>query len=188
MAEMTTSLHEGFPVAPSSRLKIRAAAQHTRKVLGLPPGRINIPRLLDDLTRYCIYYDVFDQSSCPVPREVEACYVPEERTLYIRDTVYAEMERGGMRAVFTLGHELGHALLAHRRTLNRQSIAGVPVYSQSEWQANVFSAEFTMPLNEIIQNGLTTPELIANFFGVSPAAARIRLNDLDQKGELRKKP
>lgn len=185
---MTNTLHEGFPVAASSRLKIRVAAEHARRVLALPPGRIAIPRLLDDLTRYGIYYDVFDQSSCPVPREVEACYVPEERTLYIRDTVYAEMERGGMRAMFTLGHELGHALLAHRRTLNRQSIAGVPIYSQSEWQANRFAAEFVMPLDQIIAYQLTTPQQIADFFGVSPAAARVRLSDLEGKDELRKKP
>ena len=184
---MTSTLHEGFPVAPSSRLKIRAAALHARKVLGLSPGRINIPRLLDDLTRYGIYYDVFDRSSGPIPPEVEACYVPEERTLYIRDTVYAEMDRGGMRAVFTLGHEMGHAVLAHRRTLNR-SVADVPVYSQSEWQANRFSAEFVMPLNEIFEFDLLTIDQIASFFGVSPAAARVRLDDLIEKGELRKKP
>lgn len=185
---MKVPLHEGFPVAPSSRLKIRAAAQHARQVLGLPPGRINIPRLLDDLTRFGIYYDVFDRSSGPIPPEVEACYVPEDRTLYIRDTVYAEMERGGMRAVFTFGHEMGHAVLAHRRTLNRQSIVGVPVYSQSEWQANRFSAEFTMPLDEIMQNWLFTAENIADFFGVSPAAARVRIQDLEQHDELRRKP
>ena len=184
---MKIPLHDGFPVAPSSRLKIRASAQHARQVLGLGPGRIKIPRLLDDLTRFGIYFDVFDHSSGPVPPEVEACYVPEERTLYIRDTVYAEMDKGGMRAVFTLGHELGHAVLAHRRTYNRQSIVGVPVYSQSEWQANRFSAEFTMPLTEIIQYQLFTPELVANFFGVSPAAARVRLEDLEQHSELRKK-
>lgn len=185
---MKPPLHEGFPVAPSSRLKIRAAAQHARKVLGLPTGRINIARMLDDLTRFGIYYDVFDRASAPVPPEVEACYVPEDRTLYIRDTVYDEMVRGGMRAVFTLGHEMGHAVLAHRRTLNRQSIASVPVYSQSEWQANRFSAEFTMPLDEILRFGLLTIDKIADFFGVSPAAASVRLSDLEEKGELKKKP
>lgn len=185
---MNMPLHEGFPVAPSSRLKIRAAAQHTRKVLGLPPGRINIPRLLDELTQYGIYYDVFDKSSGPVPPEVEACYVPEERTLYIRDTVYDEMEQGGMRAVFTFGHEMGHALLAHRRTLNRQSIVGVPVYSQSEWQANRFSAEFTMPLDQILERGLQTAYQLSAFFGVSPKAAQIRLDDLEHHSELKKKP
>ena len=185
---MNPPLHEGFPVAPSSRLKIRAAALNARKVLGLPPGRIDIGRLLDDLTRFGIYYDVFDRASAPVPPEVEACYVPEDRTLYIRDTVYNEMVRGGMRAVFTLGHEMGHAVLAHRRTLNRQSIVGVPVYSQSEWQANRFSAEFTMPLDEIHAYSLFTAERVANFFGVSPAAARVRLDDLEGKGELKKKP
>lgn len=185
---MKQPLHEGFPVAPSSRAKIRASAQHAREVLGLPPGRINIGRMLDDLTRFGIYYDVFDRTSAPVPAEVEACYVPEDRTLYIRDTVYDEMVNGGMRAVFTLGHEMGHAVLAHRRTLNRQSIVGVPVYSQSEWQANRFSAEFTMPLDQIVQFKLFTSDAIAKFFGVSPAAARVRLQDLEDHRELVKKP
>lgn len=184
---MKPPLHEGFPVAPSSRLKIRAAAQHARRVLDLPPGRIHIARMLDDLTRFGIYYDVFDRTSAPVPPEVEACYIPEDRTLYIRDTVYGEMVRGGMRAVFTFGHEMGHAVLAHRRTLNRQSIDSVPVYSQSEWQANCFSAEFTMPLDEILRFGLFTSEKIADFFGVSPAAAGVRLRNLEEKGELKKK-
>ena len=59
---MKQPLHEGFPVAPSSRAKIRASAQHAREVLGLPPGRINIGRMLDDLTRFGIYYDVFDRA------------------------------------------------------------------------------------------------------------------------------
>lgn len=133
---MDIPMHEGFPVAPSSRVKIRAHAVHARKVLGLPPGRLDMPRLLDNLTNYSIDYDVFDRHAAPVPKEVEACYVPEERTLYIRDTVYEQMCSGGQRSVFTLGHELGHAVLAHRRTLNRQMASSVPTYCNSEWQAN----------------------------------------------------
>lgn len=185
---MEMPLHEGFPVAPSSRQKIREAAVHARAVLQLPDGKINIPRLLDDLTRFGIYYDVFDRHSAPVPLEVEACYVPEERTLYIRDSVYEQVCSGGQRAVFTVGHELGHAVLAHRRTLNRLSVANVPRYCNSEWQANTFSAEFTMPLPEIWRYELFTPERIAEHFGVSMAAARIRLQDLVQRNELKKKP
>lgn len=185
---MSQPLHEGFPVAPRSRANIREAAVHARCVLGLPDGRINMPRLLDDLTRYGIYYDVFDQKSEPVPRGVEACYVPEDRTLYIRDTVHAEMGRGGQRARFTFGHELGHAVLAHRRTLNRQSGANIPTYCESEWQANCFAAEFTMPLTEVLKYNLFSAEAIAEHFGVSPAAAGFRLDDLIRKGEIRKKP
>lgn len=185
---MDIPLHEGFPVAPLSRQRIRDAAVHARKVLGLPDGRLNIPSFLDALTGYGIYYDVFDRHSAPVPKEVEACYIPEDRTLYIRDTVYDQMCIGGQRAVFTLGHELGHAVLAHRRTFNRQAQSDLPRYCNSEWQANCFAAEFVMPLDEIWRFGLNTPDAIARHFGVSSVAARIRHEDLGKKGELKKKP
>lgn len=185
---MDVPLHEGFPVAPMSRVRIREAAVHARRVLGLPAGRINLPRLLDRLSEYGIHYDVFDAKSEPVPREVEACWIPEDRTLYIRDSVYDQMCKGGQRAVFTVGHELGHAVLAHRRTYNRQTLVGVPVYCNSEWQANRFAAEFTMPLAEIVMLRLFTVDALADHCGVSPAAARVRITDLEEKGELKKKP
>src|SRR5438270_9702395 len=114
------SLQDGFPVPPLSKLKIRAAAINARKVLGLGRGRIDIPRLLDRLSvEYGIDYDVVDDHSGELPRGVEACYVPEDRILYIAASIYREMCTGGQRAVFTVGHELGHIVLAHRRTLNR---------------------------------------------------------------------
>lgn len=119
---------------------------------------------------------------------MEACWIPEERTLYIRDSVFDQMCRGGQRAVFTVGHELGHAVLAHRRTYNRQSAATLPIYCNSEWQANCFAAEFTMPLAQIIAYLLSTAASIATQFGVSLAAATVRLQDLTKKDELKKKP
>jgi len=181
---MDVPLSQGFPVAPRSRADIRGAAVHARRVLELPDGRLNIPKLLDGLTEYTIYYDVFDRASAPVPHEVEACYVPEDRTIYIRDHIFKQMAEGGQRAVFTIGHELGHALLGHRRTFNRQPVNTFPAYSNSEWQANLFGAEFTMALEQIQRYCLFNAEAIARHFGVSPAAARVRLDDLRQKGDL----
>jgi hypothetical protein len=181
---MDVPLHEGFPVAPTSRAKIRMHAQHARGVLKLPDGKLNIPRLLDVLSGFSIDYDVFDITSAPVPMSVEACYIPETRTIYIRDSVFKQMVEGGQRAVFTIGHELGHAILGHRRTYNRQTSAEVPIYCNSEWQANQFGAEFTMPLDQIKRRVLLTPEALSSYFGVSPAAARVRLEDLRRKNEL----
>lgn len=178
-------LHEGFPVAARSRRDIRDAAVHTRRVLAIPDGRINIPRLLDELGEFGIYYDIFDSHSSPVPTSVEACYYPEARTMYIRDKIYQEMVIGGQRAVFTFGHELGHAVLAHRRGAFNRLTAQVPLYCQSEWQANTFAAEFTMPLEEITRRCLKSPDRIAERFGVSLAAANIRHQDLVKRGELR---
>lgn len=181
---MDFPLHEGFPVAPRSRDNITMHASHARSILGVPDGRIAIPRLLDQLCEFGIHYDVLDRFSWPAAREVEACYYPEERTLYIRDSIYNEMAGRGQRAVFTFGHELGHAVLGHRRTANRQSVAQVPRYSQSEWQANCFAADFTMPLDQIKKYGLCSPEAVASYFGVSLAAARVRIQELMKKGKL----
>ena len=178
-------MHDGFPVAPRYRVAIRTAAQHARSILQLPPGRLNIPRMLDVLSaEYGIHYDVFDDSCAPVPRQVEACFVPEDMTIYIRDSVFQEMAVGGQRAVFTIGHELGHALLAHRRTYNRQSAVDLPAYSNSEWQANTFAAEFTMCLIQMKARNLRTVQAVSDFFGVSPAAAQVRLADLLKRGDL----
>lgn len=171
-----------------SRVRIREGAVHARGVLGLPEGRIDLARLLDELSAYGIHYDVFDTATAPVPPEVEACWVPEDGTLWLRDTVYDQIAKGGRRAVFTVGHELGHAVLAHRRTLNRQSSADVKIYCNSEWQANLFSAEFTMPLAEILKYRLFSPREVADRFGVSLVAAEVRLADLRKKGELKEKP
>jgi hypothetical protein len=186
---MEVPMHEGFPVAPRSRQEIRDAAVHARRILKLPQGRLAIPKILDKLSaEFGVHYDVFDKSTAPVPPEVEACYVPEDFTIYIRDSVFDEMASGGARAVFTFGHEMGHALLGHRRTYNRQLVATVPRYCNSEWQANAFAAEFTMPTDQIWQYNLQTAEAITRYFGVSPAAARIRVEDLSRKGELTKQP
>ena len=182
---MDMPMHEGFPVAPTSRLKIRAATTNARAVLELAPGRIDAEALLAKLdVDFGIHYDIFRRGELPVADGVEACWVPESATVYIREDIYCEMCRGGRRALFTLGHELGHAVLAHRRTLNRRSVADVPVYAQSEWQANTFAAEFLMPLEQIRQHNLVTAERVAGYFGVSPKAAAVRLKDLCEKGEL----
>lgn len=185
---MDMPLHEGYAVAAQSRTDIRAAALHARNVLGLRSGRLDISNLLDRLTEFGLYYDVFDRDTSPVPIEVEAYYVPEDRTIYIRDSVHKEMCNGGQRAVFTLGHELGHALLAHRHTYNRKSAKDLPAYCNSEWQANTFAAEFTMPIDQIKAHGLNAPKLISNHFGVSMAAASIRQKTLMSGGGQRKNP
>jgi hypothetical protein len=183
------SLQDGFPVPPRRKVDIRAAALNARRVLGIPPGRIDIPRLLDRLSaEYGIHYDVVDDHSDILPRGLEACYVPEDRTLYIASSIYREMCTGGQRAVFTLGHELGHIVLAHRRTLNRMNGAPLKVYCNSEWQANVFGAEFTMPLDQIQDGRLFTIEQLIAHFGVSRQAARVRMEDLQIGNLLKKKP
>ena len=186
-------MKEGIEVPPLRRIDIRAAAVRARTVLRAGEGRIDAEHLLERLYEYGITVDVFDSAEAPVAANVEACFVPETSTLHIRDTAYSQMCSGHARGIFTFGHELGHIILAHRKTLNRTvatPAGGVPAFSNSEWQADTFSAEFTMPLDVINSLKLFTPESIASHFGVSLKASEIRLYNLRKYSETqeRKKP
>ena len=181
---METEAHTGYLVAGRSRADIRKSALHARQVLRLPEGRIVIPDLLEWLSTFGLNYDVFTRAEWPFHGAVEACFVPGDMTIYIREDIYDEMSCGGQRAVFTFGHELGHALLAHRVLYTRAPITKIPAYANSEWQANTFSAEFTMPIDQMLKHQLSTAQRVAEFFGVSPVAASVRCRDLQQRREM----
>lgn len=179
-------LQTGFRVPPQSTAAIRKLAENTRAALGLPEGRIDTIKLLESLHCYGIVLDVFDAQSAPVGQGVEACWVPESRTLYMHEQVYADAANGGARALFTVSHELGHIMLAHRRTLNREATGSTEIFENSEWQANTFAAEFSMPVSQIQKHDLNTTTRLAAFFGVSRHAARVRLNKLMRDKDLKK--
>jgi hypothetical protein len=183
------SLQDGFPVPGRRRIDIRAIALNARAVLGIGKGRFDIPRLLDRLSVvFGVNYDVIGEHDGVLPEGVEACWVPEATTLYIRDSVFVQMCKRGQRAVFTIGHELGHIVLAHRRTANRMSSQPIKTYCNSEWQANCFAAEFTMPLDQINAGQFTDADDLVEAFGVSSVAASIRMQDLTSRSEIKKKP
>lgn len=180
-----TDLQTGFRVAPQTKKAIRQIAANARSALGLPAGRVNWAAFLEKLHSYGIVVDIFEASSAPVGQGIEACWIPESNTLYIQDAVYADAVRGGARATFTIAHELGHILLAHRRTINRvQESSPMAIWENSEWQANTFAAEFAMPLTTIRSIPLCTATQIASYFGVSLQAAEVRLRKLRADGEI----
>lgn len=183
-----SGLHTGFRVAPQSTVSIRRMAWNARQAFAIGEGRIDLEHFLERMIDYGIVVDVFDSSDAPVGQAVEACWVPESRTLYIRDTVYANACRGGTRAVFTICHEIGHIILAHKRTINRERPGRqIPVYENSEWQADTFGAEFAMPLPVINQFRLDTPGAIARHFGVSRQAAEVRIEKLVREATTQKR-
>ncbi len=77
-------------------------------------------------------------------------------------------------------------MLGHRRTLNREPVGGAEIktFEDSEWQANQFAAEILMPVDEIKYRGLRTGDDLADAFGVSTEAARIRVDRLKRRGEM----
>jgi predicted transcriptional regulator len=172
---------QGFRVSPRSIADIRDVATRSRAALGFR-WPANMGRFLEKLISYSITVDVVEDAGV-LPRGVLACWVPESLTLYLTERIYKGACAGDARAVFTVFHEMGHALLGHRRTLNLE-VPGqeIKTYEDSEWQANQFAAEFLMPLDEIVRHSLTTEALLMNRFGVSMEAARIRLNRLRRTG------
>lgn len=183
-----SGLQTGFRVPPQRLEDIRRLAWNARKAFGLPHGKIDLERFIERLIEHGITPDVFDGADAPVGHNIEACWVPETATLYIRDTVYADACRGGTRAMFTICHELGHIFLAHRRTINREMPGvAIPVYANSEWQANAFAAEFSMPLPLMNHFDLWTPHSLASALGVSLQAAEIRIQKLAEEVARQKK-
>ena len=171
-----SSLQSGFRVPPQSKSKIKTIANNARAALNIPPGPFDAELLLERLHTFGIVVDVFDKVSAPVPKEVEACWVPTSNTLFIRDTVYADICSGEPRGRFTVAHELGHIILAHQVTANRESAsADMKIFENSEWQANTFASEFLMPEEEIRGHNLRSSAAIEAHFKVSHKAAEIRV-------------
>jgi len=175
---------KGFRVPPLRVADIRRTALRTREALGLT-FPIDLGRFLERLSTYSITVDVLEDGANGLPARVEACWIPESLTLCLTERVYEKACRNDPRSLFTVFHELGHALLGHRRTLNREPAgAEIKTFEDSEWQANQFAAEILMPVDEIQRRGLRTEEDLADAFGVSMEAARIRVDRLKRRGEM----
>lgn len=101
----------------------------------------------------------------------------KDNTIEIREDVYYRACDGNCRDIFTIAHELGHYFLHSKQKVEMaRSSLPVKAYENPEWQANVFAAELLMPLNKI--KPTDTPFSVAKRFGVSYAAAEIRLKNL----------
>lgn len=174
----------GHIVSPRSVKSIRETASRVRTVLGLPDTAVPLDPFLEGLTRYGITVDVLDEEeSLQMLPGVEAMCIPETATIVLTAQTYRAARRNDARTRFTIFHELGHFVLNHSKALQRNNFDAKP-YLDSEWQADQFSAEITMPLSVIIQNKIFTAEEIAKQFGVSPPAAQTRLNHLLKQREI----
>lgn len=175
----------GFKVPGRKIVEIRQAAASVRALFGVTGAHFDAERTLEALSRYSVTLDVVEDGDRELPRDVEACWVPDTVTLYIKGSVYRAACRREARALFTVAHELGHLALAHRRgAFNRETNVRCEIWEDSEWQANQFAAEFLMPLDLIRQAGLRSAAQIEQMFGVSAQAAETRFNKLRAKNEI----
>lgn len=170
----------GHIVSPRSIETIRSAAVAAHKVLELPEGPASMPTFLESLMNFGITLDVSDDETL-TKTGVEAMCVPETATIVLTEATYAAARREDPRTRFTIFHELGHFVLQHTKALARKDFDAKP-YLDSEWQADQFAAEITMPLETIRNRGLNSPTAIARFFKVSFQAANRRYAQLHNKG------
>ena len=166
----------GYRVSPLSTNDVRGIASAFLEVIGdfFP----NVDKITENLLQAGLLHIVADNE--PGWRNgVEGFFSSNQRCIVMRDSDYIGcLEGTNPRALFTLAHELGHLVLSHERTFNREEIVGHKYYEDSEWQADTFAAELLMPLSVIEQENLRTPWELKKRFGVSYEAAEIRLMKL----------
>jgi hypothetical protein len=113
---------------------------------------------------------------------------------------YEWLEAGVPRALYSLLHELGHAVLHTPEVIRLSSIphataallrghyADIPAYRDVEWQANTFAACYLMPavvLAQLEEEGRLTVDALANHYGASRESAGYRISTFRQRrGEL----
>lgn len=102
-----------------------------------------------------------------------ANYNPQSHLMKIRESVYNGACDGNGRDRFTLAHEIGHYFMHSDIDLLLNRIdrnTSIPLYRNSEWQANTFASALLMP-DHIIKN--LTPPAISDLCGTSLSAANI---------------
>lgn len=174
----------GYVVNPISINDIRSKAVVVRDALGLGNDAIDLEGFLERLSSYGVTIDVVDDLDMPgFSFHSEACCIPETATIYLTELTYDKACSNDPRTRFTIFHELGHLILGHSRELHRKDIPkDMKPFMDSEWQADQFAAEMTMPLDVILELKLFDIELIRRQFGVSEPAARRRYEQLRSKG------
>ena len=121
----------------------------------------------------------------------------EEIVVVLTTETYRQLCAGGARALFTVGHEVGHAFLhpaelvdlarvgARPGVLRKGEVESHRTYMDTEWQANGFAGALLMPacgLLKIKAAGSLDARTVASTYGVSRQAAERRVKILAEQG------
>lgn len=170
-------------VQPLSILAIRNIADKVRSELKVSLLPSNMWALLDTLSvRYGIHFDVVENNEMP-SFCAEACCIPERAQIFLPQKSVEAIDRSDRRMMFTIMHELGHFVLAHRKSFAR-SRPKPAAFIDSEWQADQFAAEILMPADLIVAEQLYDTAQIRERFSVSHFAAEERRKRLINEGVL----
>ncbi|MDL5377132.1 ImmA/IrrE family metallo-endopeptidase [Exiguobacterium mexicanum] len=107
-----------------------------------------------------------------------ALYLPDIKTIVIREDVYEQALKGNPRHRFTIAHEIGHAVLHNdiRKLARIQGkLPNIKAYENPEWQANEFAGELLAPAHLIADLDV---DQIVEQCGVSWSVASHRFNNI----------
>lgn len=159
-----------FEAPPLSRAAIVQVASRFRNMFGLDDPFLPVERVIEHAMPAAMPGFVFEVLTVAEMGNRHGFWDPQEKTLALREDVYAGLLNNHGRDRFTAMHEVGHAVL-HRVTLNRVSGEGVvSAFRDPEWQANTFAAAALMPISLMP----ATPSIrgVMQEFGVTSDAAQ----------------
>jgi IrrE N-terminal-like domain len=136
----------------------------------------------------------------PTGLEAQAYYSTDETAIVVALTEdsYEALSAGAGRALFTVAHEIGHAVLhplelverrvasADARALHRGTVGGHKAFMDTEWQANGFAGAMLVPaagLAKLEASGQLDARSIARTYLVSQQAAELRLKVFVERRE-----
>lgn len=166
-------MSEGYYVPAMSKIDLLKSARSLRQSLGMT----NV--LFFDVVRVIEILCNLDMFNLLIVDDDElegayACYNPKTNELKIRNSVYISAYNGNKRHRFTLAHEIAHWYIhSDKVAYARSSADEIPIYCNSEWQANTFASMLLMD-PALIKN--MPIERIVSECNVSYEAANIAKN------------
>jgi Zn-dependent peptidase ImmA (M78 family) len=121
-----------------------------------------------------------------LPDNKLALFDPDSRLLRFAEAEFQAINAGNRQARFTAAHEAFHPVLGHQRLRYRAQrgqldYLHLPPVESDEFEANYAAAAFLMPLHLLERPPQEmSPSEIADFFWVSPTAARYRKPELER--------
>ena len=89
-----------------------------------------------------------------------ALYNTVDNFIYVKESVYEEIENENYRSVFTLAHELFHYIQTQVFEFKFEEVEHCNAYEEIEWQANEFAGELLVPK---IYLDLSAEEIVDKF-------------------------
>jgi hypothetical protein len=186
---------------PQSYTSLERIAAHVRG--RLLPGRSDVEpvpglQLFERLDEYRVNVGgstlplQYAVEELPAGIEAQAHYSMEEGAIVVAlaEGTYDDLRAGTGRALFTVAHEIGHAVLhpnelvgrrianVNPRALHRGAVGGHKAFMDTEWQANGFSAAMLMPATGLLKlerAGHLDARTVSRVYLVSLQAAELRL-------------